>query len=211
MKYIDLDTWPRLEAFLFFSQISNPFYAVTFPLDVTEVKRTAKAAGLSFYHTMIWVCTKAVNSVEAFRIRVRGEKLVLLDRTDPSFTDLRPGAEQFHIVSLPWQPTLRDFCRSAAEKSAAQHEFLVAGEETDGLIYFSCTPWFDFTSLTNEHSADTDDTVPRIAWGKYYEENGRLMLHVSVEVNHRTIDGMHLGRLKEALDTEIARLAETVE
>ena len=37
------------------------------------------------------------------------------------------------------------------------------------------------------------------------------MLHVSVEVNHRTIDGMHLGRLKEALDTEIARLAEAVE
>lgn len=71
---------------------------------------------------------------------------------------------------------------------------------------FSCLPWFDFTALTNEHRLDRDDTVPRLAWGKYFTENGRLMVHLSVEVNHRLLDGRHIGALKERLDDEIATL-----
>ena len=39
--------------------------------------------------------------------------------------------------------------------------------------------------------------------GKYFEENGRLWVHMSVEVNHRTIDGIHIGKLKAAIDQEI--------
>ena len=34
----------------------------------------------------------------------------------------------------------------------------------------------------------------------------RLTLHLSVEVNHRLIDGLHLGRFYEALCEEIAAL-----
>ena len=56
----------------------------------------------------------------------------------------------------------------------AQTGFLDQEKETDELIYFSCTPWFDFTALTNEHKLDKDDTVPHLAWGRYYEEKGRL-------------------------------------
>ena len=94
----------------------------------------------------------------------------------------------------------------AGEKAARQATLLDQAAETDELIYFSCTPWFDFTALTNEHNFDRDDSVPRLAWGKYYEEGGRLWVHLSVEVNHRLIDGVHLGQLKQALDEEIAAL-----
>ena len=79
-------------------------------------------------------------------------------------------------------------------------------KESDGLIYFSCTPWFDFTALTNEHKLDRDDTVPHLAWGKYYEEQGRLMVHLSVEVNHRTVDGFHIGQLMEGIRRGISGL-----
>ncbi|HJG28178.1 MAG TPA: hypothetical protein K8V20_05995 [Subdoligranulum variabile] len=75
-------------------------------------------------------------------------------------------------------------------------------------MYFSCTPWFDFTALTNEHALDKDDTVPRLAWGRWYEEKGRWWVHLSVEVNHRLVDGLHIGQMKEALDAEIAALAQ---
>lgn len=206
MKIINLETWERREAYAFFSQIDYPFYAVTIPVDVTRVKEASKKRGLSFYHLMIWLCTKAVNSVEAFRLRVRGEHVVLLDRTDPSFTTLEPGKQQFQIITLPWEAEPDVFCAHAREKAKKQTAFLAQDEECDGLIYFSCTPWFDFTALSNEHNFDRDDTIPRIAWGKYYEQNGGLWLHMSIEVNHRTIDGYHLGLLKEAIDREIAAL-----
>lgn len=49
-----------------------------------------------------------------------------------------------------------------------------------------------------------DDSVPHIAWGKYTEEGGRLTLGISIEVNHRLIDGLHIGRFF----AELTRLPE---
>lgn len=206
MEIIDLERWERREAFALFSQSGWPFYAVTIPVDVTAVKEKSKERGLSFYHTMVWLCTKAVNDTPEFRLRVRGPGVVRLERTDPSFTVLKPDSQCFQIVTMPWEEDLAAFCAHAAERTARQEGFLDQSGESDALIYFSCTPWFDFTALTNERSLDRDDTIPRLAWGKYYEEGGRLWVHLSVDVNHRTIDALHIGQLKVALDRAIAEL-----
>lgn len=206
MEHIDLNTWSRREAFSLFSQVDWPFYAVTIPLEVTRVKAASRERGLSFYHLMVWLCTKALNSVPAFRLRIRGDEVVRLDRTDPSFTTLRLGSEAFQIITMPWEEDPAAFCAHAKERCEAQTTFLHQESETDALIYFSCTPWFDFTSLTNERPANRDDTIPRLAWGRYYEDKGGLWVHLSVDINHRTIDGLHIGQFKEAIDREIAAL-----
>lgn len=205
MQIIDRSQWERNEIFTFFSRFEYPFYSVTLPVDVTPVRQFARENQLSFYHLMIWLCTKAVNRVPALRMRVRGEEVVLLDRTDPSFTAMRQGESLFRIITLPWVDCPLTFCADARRADAAQDAF-IKETDTDGLIYFSCTPWFDFTALTNEHALDKDDTVPRLAWGRWYEEKGRWWVHLSVEVNHRLVDGLHIGRMKEALDAEIAAL-----
>ena len=57
----------------------------------------------------------------------------------------------------------------------------------------------DVTGLTNERNLDPDDAIPRIAWGKYIDIDGRKHLHISLEVNHRFIDGVHIGKFNEAL------------
>lgn len=206
MEHIDLNTWPRREAFALFSHADWPFYSITLPLEVTRVKAVSRERGLSFYHLMIWLCTKALNSVPDFRLRIRGDEVVRLDRTDPSFTTLRPGAEVFQIITMPWEADPAAFCAHAKERCENQTTFFDQDAETDALIYFSCAPWFDFTALTNERSSSRDDTIPRLAWGRYYEDRGGLWVHLSIDVNHRTIDGLHIGRFREALDREIAAL-----
>lgn len=84
--------------------------------------------------------------------------------------------------------------------------FLDQDEENDNLIYISCTPWFDLTGCTNERDFDRDDNIPRITWGRYGEENGRKKLGMSVEANHRFIDGLHLGKFYEKLQSDIDAL-----
>lgn len=207
MEIIDISTWERREAFELFSRKDYPFYSVTVPIDVTNVKAVSKSRGLSFYYLMVWLCTKAVNSVAEFRVRIHGDEVVRLERTEPSFTDMQKGAEQFHIVTTSWEEDAVAFCLKAKKKSEEQKCFIDMGTETDALIYFSCTPWFDFTALTNEHDLDRDDAVPRLAWGRYYEEGGRLLLHLSIEVNHRTVDGFHIGKLVRAIEAGIAGLS----
>ena len=142
---------------------------------------------LSFYHSLVYLCTRAVNEVEAFRYALRGEDLVLFDRRNPSFTDLKPGAEQFHIVTLPMEENIQTFCAAAKAKSAAQTSFLDQEDSLD-LIYFTCLPWVELTALTNERDFDPGDAVPRIAWGKYAREGERKVLHISLELNHRFVE-----------------------
>ena len=136
--------------------------------------------------------------MEPFRYAIQGEDLILFDRRVPSFTDLKPGSNQFHIVTLPCEGSVQDFCAAAKAKSAAQTTFLDQEDSLD-LIYFTCLPWVELTALTNERAFDPDDAVPRIAWGKYAQEGERKVLHISLELNHRFVDGLHVGRFYEEL------------
>ena len=200
------ERWERKELFDFFSGVSDPFYSVCFRLDVTRLYDCCKARGLSFYYALIWLSTKALNETEAFSYALRGEELVRLDRRCPSFTDLRKGAESFRIITMPCEGTLEDFCASARAKSAAQDCLIDMSQEGDDLIFISCLPWLDLTALTNERNFDPDDAVPRLAWGKYVLRDGRRELGYSVEVNHRFIDGLHIGRFAERLQALIDAL-----
>lgn len=182
---VALDTWLRREAYTFFSGLSDPFYSVTVTVDVTALHTYTKRRGLSFYYALVWLCTQSINHTTAFRYAIRNGQPVLLAHREPSFTDLHPGAEQFHIVTMPAGDALEDFCRAARAKSRAQTEFLSAAAESDALIYFSCLPWVSLTALTNERDFDADDAIPRIAWGKYRREGERDVLGLALEVNHR--------------------------
>ena len=86
--------------------------------------------------------------------------------------------------------------------------FLSAAAESDALIYFSCLPWVSITALTNERDFDADDAIPRIVWGKYHREGERDVLGLALEVNHRLIDGLHIGRFVQDLQQRIDALAE---
>ena len=201
MTVIDKETWPRRGHYEFFAPMSNPFYSLTFPVDVTTLKSYTKRNKLSFYYSLVYLVTKAMDQVEAFRYKCRGEEIVLHDHLIPSFTDLKPGSELFHITTLEAGEDMAGFCRRAGEASRAQTAFITAGPwPGDQLIYFTCQPWFPITSLTNERDLNPEDSVPRVAWGKYEEKDGRLVLSMSLELNHRLVDGVHVGQFYQRLN-----------
>ena len=212
---VDLETWPRRELFTFFGGVSNPYYMVTFRQDVTKLYHYVKAHQLSFYYTLIYCCTRALNRVEAFRYTIRGDAVYRLEERMPSFTDLKKGSEQFHIVTMPCRGTAEEFCKAARERSERQQKFIDQTLETDGLIYFSCLPWVDVTAITNERELlapnARDDSIPRIAWGKYAKTGDQVELGISIDVNHRLIDGLHIGRFAQALTEEMHRLEQEAE
>ncbi len=35
------------------------------------------------------------------------------------------------------------------------------------------------------------DSIPRLAWGRFREEGGRLVMPLSVQVHHALVDGRH--------------------
>ncbi len=203
MEKLNPETWARRDAFAFFSRVSNPFYMVTFRQDVTALFRYTKANRLSFYYAMCWACTEALNRVDGFLVSVEDGELVRLPGRRASFTDIRPGEEQFYFVNMPaFGGDAAAFCREAAERSRTRTGFLDTGEGSD-LVYLSCSPVLDLTACSNERDLTapnaTDDAIPRVNWGRFTERDGRRTLGLSMEVNHRFIDGFHIARFAEHL------------
>ena len=212
MKKIDMKTWNRKEIYDFFSKVSHPFYMVSFIVDVTELKAYTRRHNCSFYYALIFLCGKAMSCVENFQYICQGSNVYLIDEREPSFTDRKAGSDLFHIVSIPLGKDVLSFCQSAKDASLRQDSFIDITKEGSHLAYFSCLPDLRLTALTNEFDIlapdFSSDSVPRIAWGKYSEQHGRLELTVSMEVNHRFIDGIHIEKFSGFLEKMIADLAD---
>lgn len=206
MKVIDMDSWPRREIFDFFSGMRQPFYSVTYRQDVTPAYRYAREKGLSFYYCLIYLVTRAMNALEAFRYSIADGKVVLLDSRRPSFTDMKKDAEFFHICTMPLEGDIAGFCAAARQRSHSQSGFISYCDEQPDLIYISCLPWVELSGLTNEGDLLPDDSIPRVSWGKFVREGDRVILGISLEVNHRFIDGADIGRFSAELDKLMAEL-----
>ena len=205
-RYIDVETWPRKDAYQLFSRGYLPYFSVTTPLDVTELYRYAKGEGLSFYRAMIYVVTRAMNELEPFRLRIRPQGIAVCDTVSPSYTTAgREGT--FGICNVDYLPgeTMADFCRRALEQEKRQGDGMVVEDDVrDDLIFFSCVPWFVTTSVLQEQPTNPDDSFPRVLWDRIHEEKGRKLVNFTLQLNHRLLDGAHVRDLLQRMEELMA-------
>lgn len=64
--------------------------------------------------------------------------------------------------------------------------------------------WLSYDSLNIELPDGFFYFLPIINWGKYREENGRLLMPVSVRMNHAVADGYLVANVFRLLEKEIA-------
>jgi chloramphenicol O-acetyltransferase type A len=196
-RYIDVETWPRKDAYRLFSRGYLPYFSVTTPLDVTELRRFTKKEGLSFYRAMVYIVSRAMNELEPFRLRIRKDGIAVCETVSPSYTTAgRDGS--FGISDVEYLPgeTMVDFCRRALEKEASQREQMVVQDDVrDDLIFISSVPWFVTTSVLQEQPTNPDDSFPRVLWDRVHEEKGRQLVNFTAQLNHRLLDGSHVWDL----------------
>ena len=56
-------------------------------------------------------------------------------------------------------------------------------------------PWVSFTGLKHPMPLHPADSVPRFAWGKFFQDGGRLKMPLDMQGHHALMDGLHVGRL----------------
>lgn len=208
---IDIEKWDRKEHFKYYSKCSTPHYCVAFNIEITNLLNFTRKCHISFYYSLIYLCTQALNSVEEFLLEIEDNRVFKIERRVPCFTDLKKGATSFHMVSLPCEGSIIEFAEKAREESIhnplAVDALEGAGEPQ---IIYSCIPWADITMCSNERDYNDpklkDDTAPILVWGKYTENNGRYMINMTLDVNHRLIDGYFVGMFVQKLEELIAGL-----
>jgi len=205
MKYIDINTWKRKEHFTFFHRMDYPQFNICMDIDVTNFLAFTRAKKLSFYYAMIYAVTKVVNEVEDFKYRIRDDKVVLHDTIHPSFTDMNKEADDdlFKMVTVDMQEDITTFVHIANETNLNQKAYFDISKlvDRDDLIYITCIPWISFTHISHTISLNKNDSVPRISWGKYYTNGNKVLLPFSVQVNHALMDGVHIGKYTEKLQS----------
>lgn len=201
MKIIDLSTWERKTHYDFFKRMDYPQYNICAPVDITNFLRRVKEQQISFYYAMIYVATHVLNQVENFRYRIRGEQVVLHDKIHPSFSDLSKGSDLFKMVTVDMEDSLLDFVQRAEKKSKNQKGYFVLKdvEGRDDLTYITCCPWVSFTNLSHTISFNKDDSIPRLEWGKYYQDGNTILMPFSVQAHHSFVDGVHMGQYFQRL------------
>ena len=209
---IDLNNWNRRSAFDFFRDFEDPFFNMTAHLDVTALDSLCRAEGLSFSISALYFSQAAANAVDEFRIRLIDGQPVIFDRVEATQTILLKD-ESFGFCYFPWKEGLREFNRSGREAVDHYTKLATFDVETDriDLIYYSVIPWVSFTSFKHASRVDRTRTVPRIVFGKKFEEAGKVRMPVSAEANHAVMDGLHMGRYFEELQSRLDNCGSYVE
>lgn len=195
--YLDLESWPRREQFHFFKEYDNPFFNVCVQLDVTALRQLSREQA-PFFLTYHYLALKAANETEPFRYRLRGDRVLVHDTIHIGTTILLDDGERFGFCYFDWDD---DFSRFAAQGKAALNALrsgdgrLEPRKDRDDLIHGSVLPWISFTSFAHARKKDSGDSVPKIVFGKVFQDR----MPVSVEVHHALMDGVHAGRFLERL------------
>lgn len=200
MKKINISTWKRKQHFEFFNQFEEPFFGVTFEVDMTEAKRLAKSQNVSLFTYYLHKSLAAAMQIENFRYRITPEgEVVLLDTVNASATIMREN-ETFAFSYIPFNKEIAVFAKSVQKEvdRVQSDDSLFPRINTDDVMHCSALPWIDFSSITHSRMYKKKDSVPKISYGKITEKENKYTMPVAVYVHHGLVDGLHLSRFKDA-------------
>ena len=196
--------------FEFYSKIDDACFAFTFPLEVTNLKKYCKENDISFYYSLIYLSIKVLEGIDEFHYKItKDNKVYYYDNLIPSFTDFNKDSKSYYIVTyaILENENIIDFTKRMRKLSKEQKVFINEDKyDLNELVYITSIPWFDYTSLKEEHNNNSYDSIPHLSWGKYYNEGNKLMIHYSIQANHRLVDGYHIGLFVNGLQDLINSL-----
>ena len=199
-KVIDEKTWNRAMHCMIFRNSVEPAFCVTFEADITRFKRVVKEQGVSFTLAMVYAVCKCANDIDAFRYRFVDGQIVLFDKIDTAFTYLNQETGLFKVVNVPMIDDLKEYCEFAETIAKEQKEYFTGPLGND---VFQCSPmpWVTYTHISHTNSGKKDNATPLFDWGKFYEKNGKIVIPISVQAHHSFVDGIHIGKFVDKLQS----------
>ena len=170
---IDLNNWNRGKLFQFYVDNMRIVMSLTVDIDVTNLKAYSKKTEIGFYPLMLWVVSKVINSHDEFKFSWdKDGSLIRWDYVSPSYTDFHGEDENFTKMVTEYSDDLLEFCsRVRSDRERHKQDRAVLEDQPPNFFDVSCLPW-----------------------GKYEQENGGLMMPLTMNIHHAVADGFHLSR-----------------
>lgn len=207
-KHIDPKTIKRAAHFEYFNSMANPYAGVTAHVDITPMMEARKRIGAPFFLSMVYIAAQAANSIPELRQRISGNEILEFKRCPSSHTVAKEDETYAYCVLKNDMP-FDEFLPMAIEAQEKCKKSGTIEEDDTAIAYFfiSSLPWISYAAITQPTPVPADSN-PRITWGKYFEENGKTLLPVTLLVHHALCDGRHIAAFFHALDREIRIFAD---
>ena len=205
---VDVDSWARKDTFHFFRDFEDPFFNLTSNVDVTRLYSLCKKENLSFSLAGLFASQQTVNSIPEFRLRFLDGDVVRFREVHATQTILSED-ETFSFCYFENADDVRTYDalgREAREKYLKLRSYDVEAHRID-LVYYSVIPWVAFTSFKHASRMNSTQSVPRIVFGKIFDDAAAKKMPVSVEVHHALMDGLHVGKYFNGLQCAVDALA----
>ena len=202
-RIIDKETYYRKGVFRHFTEDCKCSTSVTARVDVTELAEWSKKTGTKFYINFLYLLTKVLNSRDDYRLgyRWQTDELICYDQINPTQYVFHEDTETCTPVYSTYSDDYAVFYRNAledVEKAKQTREYGLDAANHPNWFDASFIPWLSYDSLNIELPDGYLYFAPIVNWGKYREENGRLMMPVSVRLNHAIADGYLVAKVEIA-------------
>jgi len=209
MKEFDVENWNRKAQYEFFKDYADPFFNITANLNVTNLYTFCKKNELSFSLACIFIAIKHINDIPEFRLRIKNDRVVQYD-TIPIGSTVLNDDTTFSFCEFPYTNSIFEFDTNGKSILKKHKEGVTfdAQEDEVQMVHCSTLPWVSFTGMKHARKGDEGGKgIPKIVFGKWFEENEVKKIPFSVEVHHALMDGLHIGLLFEKMQQYINELA----
>ena len=207
-KVIDRESYYRKGVFRHFSEDCKCSTSMTARIDVTDLVNYSKEAGTKFYINFLYILSKVLNSREDYKMGYlwQTKELICYDVINPTQYVFHEDTETFTLVYTEYQVDYKAFYENALqemEKAKNTREYGLDLENHPNWFDASCIPWLSYDSLHIELPDGYLFFAPIVNWGQYRKENGRLLMPVTVRLNHAIADGYLVANVFRLLQLEI--------
>ena len=196
---IDKEKWERTEYFENYFYNVPCTYSMTVKLDITSIVEKQ----VPLYPAMLYYLTTVVNRHVEFRTAFNeNNELGIYSEMLPCYTVFHKDTETFSNIWTAYTENFEEFC------VAYENDKLQYGNQ-NGMIakpnvpsnYFnvSMIPWATFEGFNLNLQKGYDYLKPIFTIGKYYQESGRTMIPLAIQVHHAVCDGFHICRFVNEL------------
>lgn len=206
MEFITLDknNWNRKDFYNHYFFEVPCTYSLTAKIDITRIiERKQK-----LYPSMLYYITTIINRHEEFRtaINENGE-LGIYSTMIPCYTIFNNKTQQFSNLWTMYYSDIEDFVNAYQEdkiKYSNKPGIFAKPDMPANNFTVSMIPWTTFDGFTLNIKTGYDYLLPIFTMGKYYKQDGKTLIPLSIQVHHAVCDGFHVCRfineLQELID-----------
>ena len=214
-RVIDKDTYYRKGVFRHFSEDCKCSTSITSRIDVTELVAYSKKCGTKFYLNFLYILTKVLNSRDDYRMGYlwKTDELICYDVINPTQYVFHEDTETCTPVYTTYSADYNEFYRNAkedVERAKQSREYGLDMANHPNWFDASYISWLSYDSLNIELPDGYLFFAPIVNWGKYRMENDRLVMPMSVRLNHAIADGYLVANVFRLVQQEIEIFCKSI-